>query len=214
MRLVGDRLITSGARSLEGFVKGVMGGLLALVLTWVAQTLINRYVIQTISSRRGLHARVAVRRADRAVGERVSVRRHHAACDRRVAPLPGWRWALEAIRRARRPAGGSPRRRDPGAARGPRAHPGERAELERRMSSIPGERARAARGGVQPRPAAQATERVIQTLDRQLAAITTDVDETTRRTRAAERELGMRRRWSAGSWTSTSADHSTRPRPC
>jgi cell division transport system permease protein len=33
---------------LEGFVKGVMGGLLALVLTWVAQTLINRYVIQTI----------------------------------------------------------------------------------------------------------------------------------------------------------------------
>jgi cell division transport system permease protein len=32
----------------EGFAKGVMGGLLALVLTWVAQTLINRYVIETI----------------------------------------------------------------------------------------------------------------------------------------------------------------------
>jgi septal ring factor EnvC (AmiA/AmiB activator) len=38
-----------------------------------------------------------------------------------------------------------------------------------------------------------ATERVIQTLDRQLAAITADVDETTRRTQAAERELGLRR---------------------
>jgi len=32
----------------EGFAKGVMGGLLALVLTWIAQTLINRYVIETI----------------------------------------------------------------------------------------------------------------------------------------------------------------------
>ena len=33
---------------LEGFAKGVMGGLLALVLTWIAQTLIDRYVIHTI----------------------------------------------------------------------------------------------------------------------------------------------------------------------
>ena len=32
----------------EGFAKGVMGGVLALVLTWVAQTLINKYVIQTV----------------------------------------------------------------------------------------------------------------------------------------------------------------------
>jgi cell division transport system permease protein len=40
----------------EGFAKGVVGGLLALVLTWMAQTLINRYVIQTIF----FDARVAV----------------------------------------------------------------------------------------------------------------------------------------------------------
>ena len=40
----------------EGFAKGVMGGVLALVLTWIAQTLINRYVIQTIF----FDARVAV----------------------------------------------------------------------------------------------------------------------------------------------------------
>ena len=40
----------------EGFAKGVVGGVLALVLTWVAQTLINRYVIQTIF----FDARVAV----------------------------------------------------------------------------------------------------------------------------------------------------------
>jgi cell division transport system permease protein len=33
---------------IEGFAKGVMGGLLALVLTWIAQSLINRYVIHTI----------------------------------------------------------------------------------------------------------------------------------------------------------------------
>jgi cell division transport system permease protein len=32
----------------EGFAKGVMGGLLALALTWMAQTLIDRYVIDTI----------------------------------------------------------------------------------------------------------------------------------------------------------------------
>ena len=33
---------------IEGFAKGVLGGLLALVLTWVAQVLINRYVIETV----------------------------------------------------------------------------------------------------------------------------------------------------------------------
>ena len=32
----------------EGFAKGVMGGLLALALTWTAQVLINKYVIDTI----------------------------------------------------------------------------------------------------------------------------------------------------------------------
>ena len=32
----------------EGFAKGVMGGVLALALTWIAQTLINKYVIETV----------------------------------------------------------------------------------------------------------------------------------------------------------------------
>jgi cell division transport system permease protein len=32
----------------EGFAKGVMGGLFALTMTWIAQVLINKYVIQTI----------------------------------------------------------------------------------------------------------------------------------------------------------------------
>jgi len=40
----------------EGFAKGVLGGVFALVLTWIAQTLINRYVISTIF----FDARVAV----------------------------------------------------------------------------------------------------------------------------------------------------------
>jgi cell division transport system permease protein len=33
---------------IEGFAKGVLGGVFALMLTWLAQTLINRYVIETI----------------------------------------------------------------------------------------------------------------------------------------------------------------------
>jgi cell division transport system permease protein len=33
---------------LEGFAKGVMGGLLALLLTWVARMLIDRYIIETV----------------------------------------------------------------------------------------------------------------------------------------------------------------------
>ncbi len=40
----------------EGFAKGVLGGLLALALTWIAQSLISRYVIDTIF----FDARVAV----------------------------------------------------------------------------------------------------------------------------------------------------------
>lgn len=32
----------------EGFAKGILGGLFALLLTWVSQTLINKYVIETI----------------------------------------------------------------------------------------------------------------------------------------------------------------------
>ena len=33
---------------LEGFAKGVLGGLLALLLTWVARLLIDRYIIETV----------------------------------------------------------------------------------------------------------------------------------------------------------------------
>jgi cell division transport system permease protein len=33
---------------LEGFAKGIMGGLLALLLTWVARLLIDRYIIETV----------------------------------------------------------------------------------------------------------------------------------------------------------------------
>jgi cell division transport system permease protein len=32
----------------EGFAKGVLGGALALGFTWIAQTLIDRYVIHTV----------------------------------------------------------------------------------------------------------------------------------------------------------------------
>ncbi len=33
---------------IEGFTKGVLGGLLALLLTWIARTVIDRYLIQTV----------------------------------------------------------------------------------------------------------------------------------------------------------------------
>ncbi len=32
----------------EGFAKGILGGLLALVLTWIARLLIDRYIIETV----------------------------------------------------------------------------------------------------------------------------------------------------------------------
>jgi murein hydrolase activator len=69
----------------------------------------------------------------------------------------------------------------------------ERAELERRMSSLQGNVHELREEVFNLDRQREATERVIQTLDRQLAAITTDVDETTRRMTSAERELGTRR---------------------
>lgn len=41
---------------LEGFAKGVMGGLLALLLTWLARLLIDRYIIETVFFDRRLAA--------------------------------------------------------------------------------------------------------------------------------------------------------------
>jgi len=69
----------------------------------------------------------------------------------------------------------------------------ERAELERRMSSLQGNVHDLREEVFNLDRQREATERVIQTLDRQLAAITNDVDETTRRLTSAERELGSRR---------------------
>jgi cell division transport system permease protein len=40
----------------EGFAKGVLGGLLALLLTWVARLLIDRYIIETLFFDRRLAA--------------------------------------------------------------------------------------------------------------------------------------------------------------
>ena len=113
---------------IEGFAKGVLGGLLALVLTWVAQSLINRYVIETIFfDARVAFARPAVRRADRAARQRrvrreaptpgVSVR---GAASVAASLVLGLLVARSSPRRARRAVGG---RADPRAARGARAHP-------------------------------------------------------------------------------------------
>jgi cell division transport system permease protein len=33
---------------LEGFAKGVLGGLVALLLVWIARLLIDRYIIETV----------------------------------------------------------------------------------------------------------------------------------------------------------------------
>jgi septal ring factor EnvC (AmiA/AmiB activator) len=69
----------------------------------------------------------------------------------------------------------------------------ERAELESRMANLQGNVHELREEVFNLDRQREATERVIQTLDRQLAAITSDVDATTTRMQSAERELGMRR---------------------
>lgn len=69
----------------------------------------------------------------------------------------------------------------------------ERADLERQMASLQGNAHELREEVFNLDRQREATERVIQTLDRQLAAITTDVNETTTRMQKAEGELGSRR---------------------
>ena len=69
----------------------------------------------------------------------------------------------------------------------------ERAELESKMANLQGNVHELREEVFNLDRQREATERVIQTLDRQLAAITSDVDATTTRMQSAERELGMRR---------------------
>jgi murein hydrolase activator len=69
----------------------------------------------------------------------------------------------------------------------------ERAELESRMQNLQGNVHDLADEVANLDRQRQATELVIQTLDRQLTAITTDVDETTTRMNSSERELNVRR---------------------
>ena len=69
----------------------------------------------------------------------------------------------------------------------------ERAELESRMSNLRGNVHELAEEVANLDRQRHATELMIETLDRQLAAITTDVDETTTRMTTTERELDSRR---------------------
>ncbi|MBW8770033.1 MAG: peptidoglycan DD-metalloendopeptidase family protein [Gemmatimonadetes bacterium] len=69
----------------------------------------------------------------------------------------------------------------------------ERADLERQMNSLQGNAHELREEVFNLDRQREATERVIQTLDRQLAAITNDVNATTTRMQSAERELVTRR---------------------
>ncbi|MEO8563663.1 MAG: peptidoglycan DD-metalloendopeptidase family protein [bacterium] len=69
----------------------------------------------------------------------------------------------------------------------------ERADLESRMANLQGNVHELREEVANLDRQREATELVIQTLDRQLAAITSDVDETTTRMTSAERELDGRR---------------------
>ena len=69
----------------------------------------------------------------------------------------------------------------------------ERTELENRMANLQGNVHELREEVANLDRQRDATERVIQTLDRQLAAITSDVDATTARMLVAERELNGRR---------------------
>ena len=62
---------------LEGFAKGVMGGLLALLLTWAARLLIDRYIIETVFfDRRTALLGLAFGAMIGLIGSAVSVGRH------------------------------------------------------------------------------------------------------------------------------------------
>jgi septal ring factor EnvC (AmiA/AmiB activator) len=69
----------------------------------------------------------------------------------------------------------------------------ERADLERQMANLQGNVHELREEVFNLDRQREATERVIVTLDRQLAAINTDVNETTTRMQRAEGELGVRR---------------------
>jgi septal ring factor EnvC (AmiA/AmiB activator) len=69
----------------------------------------------------------------------------------------------------------------------------ERADLERQMANLQGNVHELREEVFNLDRQREATERVIQTLDRQLASITSDVNETTTRMQRAEGELGVRR---------------------
>jgi len=69
----------------------------------------------------------------------------------------------------------------------------ERADLERQMANLQGNVHELREEVFNLDRQREATERVIETLDRQLAAINTDVNETTTRMQRAEGELGVRR---------------------
>ena len=69
----------------------------------------------------------------------------------------------------------------------------ERADLERQMSNLQGNVHELREEVFNLDRQREATERVIQTLDRQLASITSDVTETSARMQKAEGELGTRR---------------------
>ena len=69
----------------------------------------------------------------------------------------------------------------------------ERGDLERQMANLQGNVHELREEVFNLDRQREATERVIETLDRQLAAINTDVNETTTRMQRAEGELGVRR---------------------
>ena len=50
---------------IEGFLKGILGGVLALLLTWIASVVISRNFVQTAFFSRGLARSASGRRADR-----------------------------------------------------------------------------------------------------------------------------------------------------
>ena len=142
---------------IEGFAKGVLGGLLALLLTWVAQHADQPLRHPDDLLRRARRAaRTAVRRADRAA--RAAPSRSggtYAACERRA-----WRCSLLARSRAARS-----RRRCRARSRADARIRAQREELDRIRreradaraadGEPAGQRARPARGGGEPRPAAR-----------------------------------------------------------
>ena len=185
---------------IEGFVKGVLGGSLALALTWFASVVISRNFIETeFFSRGARRARPARRRAHRPAGQLALRRPPPAARSDAARDVRGTRGAAAAFAWPHARAQPAAAARGEAKIRQQREEleriRREREELQRSMSELQTKAHDLNEEVTNLHQQADATARVVRSLDVQLETITTEVDGTTgepapRRGRAGDEEGG------------------------